>query len=163
MRQLLSVSWPPSFPFNSSQAYSADCTTNENPILTGSSKLLCKKSTCRFGFLIDVQTAFRETGLRATGVPLDINPKDLELKSDFSIVGLVVENKTSPFEIIYNPGAFFKRVQRSQIFSEIQEAAIKLHFNVDLCLLSQHREKFENFKNFRSLPIMVKKAYTKLG
>jgi len=48
-------------------------------------------------------------------------------------------------------------------FSDIQEAIIKLHFNVDLCLLSQHREKFENFKNFRSLPDMVKKAYTNLG
>ncbi|CAG5077102.1 Oidioi.mRNA.OKI2018_I69.PAR.g8629.t1.cds [Oikopleura dioica] len=136
MRQLLS-------------AYSADCTTKENPILTGQSKLLCKESICRFGFLIDVQTAFRETGLRATGVPLDINPKELELKSDFSIVGLVVENKTSPFEITYNP--------------DIQEAIIKLHFNVDLCLLSQHREKFENFKNFRSLPENVKKAYSTLA
>ena len=47
--------------------------------------------------------------------------------------------------------------------SDIQEALIKLHFNVDLCLLSQHREKFENFKNFRSLPENVKKAYSTLG
>lgn len=136
MRQLLS-------------AYSADCTTKENPILTGRSKILCKESICRFGFLGDIQTVFRETGSRAGDRQIEENLTDYELTSKYIITGLVVENKTDPFEFKYNP--------------DKQLVTVSLHFNVDLHLLTENREKFRDIKKFRDIPEKVKAGFGHLA
>ena len=85
------------------QAFGAKCANNENPLLTGNRRILCKKTDCNFAHTVDVHTLFRETSRHVEKIANSENEIDYDWKPKYLITLLEVRNHSNPFQFHYNP------------------------------------------------------------
>ena len=85
------------------QAFGAKCANNENPLLTGNRRILCKKTDCNFAHTVDVHTLFRETSRHVEKIANPENEIDYDWKPKYLITLLEVRNHSNPFQFHYNP------------------------------------------------------------